>query len=167
MSEVTEVKQIDTRTAFINTVLDIVPTATEEQAGHLFVTIDGLLVGRLQDMFADPAVLQDIFLNMQSIQLQNVAKYRNVEAQLNQVELLVIEEENEYTDVRVNYVDTDTDTWYFEQRIEGKWERIELGNKERLSLVGTAGKYFDGRTDRYGYIITSDRLDNLATKASE
>ena len=167
MSEVTEVKHLDARTALIQTVLDIVPTATEEQANQLFVTIDGLLVSRLQEMFADPKVLQDIFLNMQSIQLQNIAKYRNVEAQLDQVEILVVDEENKYTDVRVNYADVDTDTWFFEQRIDGEWNLIELGEKDRLSLVGTAGKYFDGRTGRLGYMITSDRLDKLAAEATE
>lgn len=166
MSEVTEVKEVTVRDTMIATVQEIT-NCDESQADRLFVTIDGLFVSRLQEMFSDPKVLQDIFLNMQSIQLQNVAKFRNLEPEIDRVEVVVLDEENEYTGIRVNYATEDADTWFFEQRIKGEWSLLDLGEKERLSLVGTAGKFFDGRVERYGYMITTASLDKLSQEAKQ
>ena len=163
MSEATEVKELSSKEVLVSAILEITK-CDEEQANQLFTAIDVLFMSRLQEMFSDPKVLQDIYLNMQSIQLQNVGKYRALEPQLNARNILIIDEENEATNLRVKYVSEDTATWTFEQRVDGVWSELEVAGKERASLIGTAGKFFDGRTDRLGYYIDSVALDKLATK---
>lgn len=161
MTEATQVRELSAKDILIEKIKEITQ-CTDEQSNDVFVAIDSLFVTRLQEMFTDPKVLQDIYLNMQAIQLQNVGKYRELEPQLTQAEIFILDEENEYTNLRVIYTTANQDEWLFEQRLDGVWTLLPVEGKERLSLVANAGKFFDGRVDRTGYFIDSVSLEKLA-----
>lgn len=161
MTDTTQVRELSAKDVLIETIVEITQ-CNEDQATQVFTAIDGLFVTRLQEMFSDPKILQDIYLNMQSIQLQNVGKYRSLEPQLTQAEIFILDEENEYTNLRVIYTTANQDDWVFEQRLKGEWTVLPVEGRERLSLVANAGKFFDGRVDRTGYFIDSVSLEKLA-----
>lgn len=157
MTDVTAVEK-NVAESFRDTVMEITG-CNEEQADRL-TTLVGVVVSETIELsFSDPLFMRNVFNNMLVTQVNANNKLANIEATISKAEWVVVDEEHETSDIRVKYVSEDVDSWIFERRSDEGWSVLEMSEDGRNRMVALAGKFFDQRTDRIGYIVDANVLD--------
>lgn len=122
------------------------------QAAEVTQLVTAVASEVLNNVLNDEAFVLSLHNNMIIAQHNAFSRLRNLTEAARRREYVVLEEPTDTSSIRVHYAEMDQSTWTLEQRTQAGWAECTLDERTQSNLLAVAGKFFDSRVGRYGYI---------------
>lgn len=150
-AEFTEVNEVSVYEALSSKIQAITKCGPAE-AAEVTQLVTAVTSEVLNNVLNDESFMLSLHSNILIAQHNAFNRLRNLSEAARRREYIVLEEPTDTSSIRVHYVEADQSTWYLEQRTQAGWAECTLDDRTQANLMAVAGKFFDSRSGRYGYI---------------